>query len=208
MTSQLVSAQVSVFASFIDNYIFSQKLNGVITQNCPTYKYTQGNARLVGGEAMVDLHPISRLHFQNSFSYVNSVQLNQPRESKYLPWTPAPRWNSELRYDLVRDGQLLNNTYVSASMECNLRQNHFYAANDTETATPSYTLVNFSAGTDLRINGHRRASLYLTANNIFNRAYQNHLSRLKYIGADPTTGQKGLFNMGRNFGVKLVLYVL
>ena len=208
MTSQLVSAQVSVFASFIDNYIFSQKLNGVITQNCPTYKYTQGNARLVGGEAMVDLHPISRLHFQNSFSYVNSIQLNQPRESKYLPWTPAPRWNSELRYDLVRDGQLLNNTYVSASMECNLRQNHFYAANDTETATPSYTLVNFSAGTDLRFNGHRRASLYLTANNIFNRAYQNHLSRLKYIGADPTTGQKGLFNMGRNFGVKLVLYVL
>ena len=135
------------------------------------------------------------------------MQLHQPKASKYLPWTPAPRWTSELRYDLVRDGRILNNTFVSAALECNLRQNHIYAAGNTETETPSYTLLNLAAGTDFRTNGHRRASLYLTANNIFNRAYQNHLSRLKYLETDPSNPHKGIFNMGRNIGVKFVVYL-
>lgn len=206
-TSPWITTQLSLFANFIDNYIFDHKLDGVKTEDYETYQYTQGNARLLGGEASVDLHPIANLHFQNVFSYVNSVQLHQPHESKYLPWTPAPRWTSDLRYDLVRDGNVLNNTYVAVSLECNLRQNHFYAAENTETATPSYTLVNLSAGTDFRNKKRKWASLYLTANNIFNRAYQNHLSRLKYIEENPVNGRRGIFNMGRNFGAKLVVYL-
>ena len=205
--SPIIAAQLSLFANRIDNYIFDHKLNGVITSGHETYQYTQGDARLLGGEASVDLHPVERLHFQNAFSYVNSVQLHQPKASKYLPWTPAPRWTSELRYDLIRDGRILNNTFVSAALECNLRQNHIYAAGNTETETPSYTLLNLAAGTDFRTNGHRRASLYLTANNIFNRAYQNHLSRLKYLETDPSNPHKGIFNMGRNIGVKFVVYL-
>lgn len=206
-TSPWITTQLSLFANFIDNYIFDHKLDGVKTEDYETYQYTQGNARLLGGEASVDLHPIANLHFQNVFSYVNSVQLHQPHESKYLPWTPAPRWTSDLRYDLVRDGNVLNNTYVAVSLECNLRQNHFYAAENTETATPSYTLVNLSAGTDFRNKKRKWASLYLTANNIFNRAYQNHLSRLKYVEENPVNGRRGIFNMGRNLGVKLVVYL-
>lgn len=206
-TSPWITTQLSLFANFIDNYIFDHKLDGVKTEDYETYQYTQGNARLLGGEASVDLHPIANLHFQNVFSYVNSVQLHQPHESKYLPWTPAPRWTSDLRYDLVRDGNVLNNTYVAVSLECNLRQNHFYAAENTETATPSYTLVNLSAGTDFRNKKRKWASLYLTANNIFNRAYQNHLSRLKYVEENPVNGRRGIFNMGRNFGAKLVVYL-
>lgn len=206
-TSPWLTAQVALFANLIDNYIFDRRLDGVTTEGYDTYQYTQGNARLLGGEASIDLHPIERLHFQNAFSYVNSVQLHQPRESKYLPWTPAPRWTSELKYDIVRDGNVLNNTYVAASLECNFRQNHYYAAENTETATPSYTLVNLAAGTDFRSKGRKWASLYLTANNIFDRAYQNHLNRLKYLEENPANGRRGIFNMGRNFGAKLVVYL-
>lgn len=207
-SSSWISAQISLFANFIDHYIFDHRLANTVIDEHNAYQYTQGNARLLGGEMSVDLHPIEQLHFQNTFSYVNSQQRHQPRETKYLPWTPAPRWIADLRYDLIRDGKgWLNNTYVGISMECNLRQNHFYAAQDTETATPSYTLVNLSAGTDLRIHKRRWATLSLNLNNLFNRAYQNHLSRLKYVEATPENGHPGIYNMGRNFGAKLSIYL-
>ena len=204
-TSSLLSASLSLFANYIDNYIFTQKLEDVKTEGYDTYQYVQGDARILGGEATVDLHPVERLHFANTFSYVNSVQLHQPKESKYLPYTPAPRWTSDLRYDLIRDGKTADNTYVAVQMECNLHQDHFYALNGTETATPSYTLFNILAGSDFRLHGRKIASLYLSCNNIFDRIYQSHLSRLKYLDASPDNGRQGIYNMGRNITMKLVV---
>lgn len=90
-------------------------------------------------------------------------------------------------------------------MECNLRQNHFYALNATETATPSYTLFNASASTDLRLHGRKVASLIISCNNIFDKIYQSHLSRLKRLDINPANGRRGIFNMGRNFSIKLFL---
>ena len=90
-------------------------------------------------------------------------------------------------------------------MECNFRQNHFYAENATETATPSYTLFHAYAGTDIRSHGKRILSLYLSCENIFDRAYQNHLSRLKYLGENPVTGRQGVYNMGRNVAFRVVV---
>lgn len=207
-TSPILSAQLSLFANFIDNYTFTEKLEGTKTASYDTYQYKQGDARLLGGEASIDFHPVERLHFANTFSYVNSVQLHQPHESKYLPYTPAPRWTSDLRtsdlrYDIVRDGKAVNNTYFAVQMECDLRQNHFYAADGTETATPSYTLFNISAGTDFLVHGRRIASLFLSCNNVFDRIYQSHLSRLKYLDVNPSNGRRGIFNMGRNISIKL-----
>lgn len=207
-TSHMFSAQVSLFANTIDNFIFKQKLQGVITDGHDTYQYIQGKARLLGGEAGIDFHPIEKIHFANTFSYVNSVQLHQPREGKYLPYTPAPRWTSDLRYDIIRDGKKLDNTFVSLQMECNLRQDHFYALNGTETATPSYTLFNTSAGTDLRVGGKKVATVFVCCNNIFDRIYQSHLSRLKYLSVNPANGRRGIFNMGRNFTIKLTVPLL
>lgn len=207
-SSPIVNAQVSLFTNFVDNYIFLEKMAGVITSGHDTYRYTQGNARLMGGEVSVDFHPIERLHFENSFSYVNAVQLNQPADRKYLPFTPAPRWNADLRYDIIRDGQLFDNLFVALGVETNLKQNHFYAYNDTETATPSYTLVNLSAGTDIRVRNRRLMSIHIACNNLFDRAYQSHLNRLKYVDATPANGHLGLYNMGRNIGFKLNFYIL
>ena len=209
----VVSTTLALFANRIENYIFAEKTadasgNAIVKDGVPVYQFVSGDARILGGEFTIDIHPVERLHFENSFSYVNSVQLNQPEESKYLPFTPAPRWNAELRYDLVRDGQWLNNTYMSVGMECNLRQDHYYAANNTETATPSYTLLNAAVGTDVRIRNRKICSIYLTANNLTDRAYQSHLSRLKYTGLNPVTGREGVYNMGRNIGIKIQVPII
>jgi iron complex outermembrane receptor protein len=191
-----------------------------------TYAYTQGDARLLGFEAGIDFHPVHSLHLANTFSYVDARQLHQTDDARYLPFTPAPRWTSEVKWELAHhahatvghhhtghtagqhshaSGLRLNNAFVAANIECYLAQNHIHSANATETRTPSYTLLNLSAGTDLMVSGRKIAELYVVANNLLNRAYQSHLSRLKYLDPNPVTGRQGVYNMGRNVTFKLVV---
>jgi iron complex outermembrane receptor protein len=230
-TSGYVSAQLALFANRIDNYIFIHRMPTELKKGYLTYAYTQGDARLLGFEAGADLHPVHSLHFENTFSYVDARQLHQSDNSiRYLPFTPAPRWTSDVKWELmhhahptvghrhsssvshhhhpVSSGFALNNVFLSAGIECYLAQNHIYSADDTETATPSYTLVNLSAGTDILLNRKKVAELYVTADNLFDRAYQNHLSRLKYADVNAVTGRRGVYNMGRNITIKLVISCL
>ena len=204
-TSPYVEAQVALFANRISNYIFAKRIDRVMEEGYRTYEYTQGDARLLGFEAGVDIHPIHRLHLGSTFSYVDARQLNQSEETRYLPFTPAPRWTAEVKYELTHRGKWLNNAYVAVGMECHLRQNHYYKADETETATPSYTLFNLSVGTDLMVCGRKVAELYVMADNLLNRSYQDHLSRLKYTDVNAATGRMGVYNMGRNVVMKLVV---
>lgn len=205
-TSQYISAQVALFANHIENYIFAKRIDLVMEEGLRTYEYTQGDARLLGFEAGIDFHPIHCIHFENTFSFVDAQQLHQPEETKYLPMTPAPRWTSELKYELTHHGHfVLNNAYAALGLECNLAQNHYYKADDTETRTPSYTLLSLSIGSDLNIHKKKVAEISVTAENLLNRAYQNHLSRLKYTDVNNVTGQQGVFNMGRNIVFKLLI---
>ena len=209
-SSEIFSAQLSLFANHIDNYIFLEKQTDgqgheVIIDDEAAYQNRGGDARLWGGEVLVDIHPIEQLHFQNTFSYVNAQRLHQTGDAKYLPMTPAPRWTSDLRYDIIRDGQTLNNLYVSVGIEYNLRQNHFYGVGGTETATPAYTLLNAAAGVDVMHHGQKLFSVFLTGSNLTDAAYQSHLSRLKYAPINERTFRRGVFNMGRNFGIKVVV---
>ena len=221
-TSRYVSAQIALFANRINNYIFTHRLPEEIEPGYLTYAYTQGDARLLGFEAGVDFHPIHSVHFANTFSYVDAQLLNQPAETKYLPFTPAPRWTSELKWELFHHSHstinhnhstfngnksLFNNLYVAAGLNYYFRQSHIYSADETETVTPAYALLSFSAGSDLQIKGKKVAELYVTADNVLNTAYQNHLSRLKYADMNNATGRRGVYNMGRNITFKLVVPV-
>lgn len=109
---------------------------------------------------------------------------------------PAPRLLTECKYEFSHGGRLFNNAFVAIELDWNARQDHFYAVDDTETATPSYVLLNMCAGTDLVIKGKKRASIYLLADNLTDAVWQSHLSRLKEVG---------IYNMGRYFTVKLLI---
>ena len=208
-SSKFISAQAALFANRIENYVFAQRIPRVIEEDYLTYQYTQGDARLWGLEAGFDLHPIHSIHFENTFSYVNAQQLHSTDETKYLPMTPAPRWTSELKYELTHHGHnTLNNAFVALGVECNLAQNHYYKQDDTETRTPSYTLLSLSAGTDIMLKKKKIAEVYITADNLLNRAYQNHLSRLKYCDINPVTNRQGIYNMGRNVVFKVIVPIV
>ena len=233
-TSRYISAQLALFANRIDNYIFTHRVAEVIDPDYLTYAYIQDDARLLGFEAGVDFHPVHPLHFSNTFSFVDArLTSHSPREGEdvlssgegrrvFLPFTPAPRWTSELKWELFHHSHstvyhhhqpdvhhvhrsLLNNLYIAAGLDCYLKQTHVYSADDTETATPAYALLSLSAGTDVQVNGRKVAELYITADNLLDKAYQNHLSRLKYTDKNAFTGRQGVYNMGRNITFKVVV---
>jgi len=108
-----------------------------------------------------------------------------------------------LRANFAKAGTVLGNLYFKAEMDATARQNRVFTAYNTETPTPGYVLFNLGAGTDFNSRNHKLFTLYLSLNNITDVAYQSHLSRLKYTDINYVTGRQGVFNMGRNFNIKL-----
>ena len=221
-TSRYVSAQLALFANRIDNYIFTHRVAEVIDPDYLTYAYTQGDARLLGFEAGVDFHPVHSVHFSNTFSYVDAQLLHADADTKYLPFTPAPKWSSEVKWELFHHSHStinhhhsmstvrrfpFNNLYIAVGLDSYLKQTHIYRADDTETETPGYALLSLSAGTDIQVKGKKIAEFCITADNLLNKAYQNHLSRLKYADENVMTGRRGIYNMGRNITFKVVISI-
>lgn len=212
INTQHITVEFDVFSNTIQDFIFSRKLTNTsggdsISQGYGTFQFVSGKANLLGGEIMIDIHPhpLDWLHFENSFSYVQAVQKEQPDSTRYLPFTPAPKIQSELRADLNGKGKVISNTYLKIEMENFLEQNKFYSAYGTETKTSAYTLINIGAGTDIKRKTKTCCSVYLSINNVTDVAYQSHLSRLKYAPLNYATNRSGVFGMGRNVSLKVVV---
>ncbi|UYZ58626.1 TonB-dependent receptor [Hymenobacter latericus] len=214
-----VTLSVDAFDNRIRNFIFPRRIgnaagqDSLLTEDGKEFRvfvYGQGKANLYGGEVSIDLHPhpLDWLHFENSFSMVRARRLGQAEGERWLPFTPADRLQSELRVNFRKVGAIsrVANVYARAGVEHNFAQNRIFSAFETETPTPSYTLVNLGAGTDVT-NGKGRtvATLMVGVNNLFDVAYQHHLSRLKYTAVNNATGRTGVFNMGRNVSFRLVV---
>ncbi|MEO5582932.1 MAG: TonB-dependent receptor [Saprospiraceae bacterium] len=207
-----ITAEINLFNNAINNFIFLRKLinstgSDSLRNDFSAFKYTSGQANLSGGEISIDIHPhpLDWLHFENSFSYVRSIQKNQPDSSTYLPFTPPAKFSSELKAVSKKIGKSFLNAYVKLGVDHYFAQNKFYTAFGTETATSGFTLINAGVGADIPSHNKTLCSIYISANNLTDIAYQSHLSRLKYESINLVTGRTGVFNMGRNFSFKLLI---
>jgi iron complex outermembrane receptor protein len=214
--SSHLSFETSLFLSNINHYIFIEKLVSVqgndsipdVQNPIPAYKYTQGNAQLMGGEVNVDIHPhpLDWLHIENSFAVVYGSLLNVPDSMKYLPLIPAPKWQSELRAQFARKNKSLQNVYAKLEYVRVFRQDRIFAAYGTESATNGYGLVAVGIGCEvMNSRSNTVLLLHLSLNNVMNIAYQDHLSRLKYAPENQASGRIGVFNPGRNLTCKLIV---
>ena len=212
------SAELNAFVNQIDNYIYAVKLASsaggdsirtdlVAGMSGPTFKYVAGDAILSGGEAILDIHPsvVKGLHFKNSFSMVNAIQKNQGDSTKYLPYTPPYKIQSELKYVISKANTVFRNLYFKVGVDYYFEQNKIYYKFDNETVTPSYTLINAGIGTDITSNNTTLFSLYIYCSNLTDEGYQSNMSRLKYHDTNNTTGRIGVYNMGRNISFKLII---
>lgn len=210
------SIQITPFFNNIQNYIFASKLlntagfDSIPDPNdpAPAFTFKQGNATLMGGELFFDFHPhpYDWLHFQQSFGGVYAWQHSQPDSTKYLPFIPAPKYNAELKAEFLGLKNSISSFYVKATLSYYFAQNRYFKAYNTETATPAYTLLGAGIGAAFKVwNKKETINLFLSAENLGNVAYQSHTSRLKYAPLNVATNRMGVFNMGRNVSLKMIL---
>jgi iron complex outermembrane receptor protein len=216
-----IEASVELFNNDISNYIFNQKVlnhlghDSIIIPGNETFKFQESHARLTGGEASLDIHPhpYDWIHFENSISFVFGTNLGNSNvhlsdSSKYLPFIPPVHTRTELRADIKRVFGFISGAYVKFEIEHSFRQNRAYLADNTETPTNAYTLLNAGFGGDLMNKRNKPVlSLFIQVNNLSDIAYQSHMSRLKYFEPYPNnfSGRSGIYNMGRNISCKLII---
>ena len=219
-SNEHVSFTGNLFYNMVTGYIYYQKLNNVLGgdstvikngQSFYAFAYAQQNANLYGAECNLDFHPhpLDGLHIENTLSYVRGIFNHAVDNSNSLPTIPPFRWLSEIKYEFGnvsgsnKSAGYNKNNYISLQLDNVSSQNNPFTGYHTETATPGYTLVNVGMGTHIRHNGKQVCSITLVAQNISDVAYQNHLSRLKYTDENLSTSRMGVYNMGRNFSLKL-----
>lgn len=209
------SVTLNAFYNRLNDYIFYRRLqnnsggDSIIMQNgaaLEAFRFGQSDATLSGLELQFDFHPhpLDWLHFENTLSYVRGKFDEKLDGSDNLPQIPHTRLISELRGDFKKQGKTLRNLYLLFETNTAFRQDRPFFGYNTETATAGYVILNTGIGTDfVSKKGATIASLHLAMNNITDKAYQDHLNRLKYTDVNNATGRQGVFNMGRNFSVKL-----
>ena len=209
------SINLAGYYNSFKNYIFYSKLESaagadsivvVDNEDLMAFKFNQRKASLAGIEATLDIHPhpLDWLHLQNSFSFVSGKLSEAIEGVKHLPFIPGAKLLTELRADFKKSKGIYKNFYVKLEIDNNFKQPRAFTAYDTETATGAYTLLHAGIGVDIASRlGLKLFSVNLSANNITDVAFQSHLSRLKYAQVNQATGRQGVFNMGRNFGIRI-----
>lgn len=172
---------INGFYNHINKYIYIAPTPAVISGN-DVYEYVQNNAYLFGGEAGIHIHPhpLDWLHYRSSFENVIAKQEN----GNYLPLIPANQWKNNLKAEFNLASWFQKN-YLSAQVNYTFNQHNI---SEFESKSIDYTLVNFGFGGEITL-GKTKFDLFLNGNNIFNKNYIAHLSRLK---------NDGIPNMGRN----------
>ncbi len=217
-----VEASAEIFHNYVQDFIYQARLfdaAGQPVERVPgnaTYQYQQAAARLYGLEISLNLRPAALpwLSWRTGAAVVRGLNDNGPLlerlgpAARYLPLIPPPHARTELRFTApARPGRLAN-TYCRVGIDGTARQNQFYAVDGAETATAGYVLLGLGAGTTVRTRAGREAvQVFVQVDNLFNTAYQAHLNRLKYFeyyAASPG-GRPGIYNPGRNVGLKVVV---
>ena len=174
------------FYNNITNYIFLSP-DGNFIDNDPVYLYQQEDAKLYGGEFGFHIHPhpLDWLHIENTFETVIGKQKND----KYLPLIPANKLTNTARAEF--ESNSFKNAYCFISLGTTFRQNNISAF---ESSTKGYSLLSAGFGSDFKFLKNN-LSFSISGNNLTNKTYMNHLSRLK---ADE------IYNIGRN--IKLGIF--
>jgi iron complex outermembrane receptor protein len=214
MDYEHVSFSLSAFYNRINDFIFYRRLESasgsdsliiVDGEELDAFQYNQNNAKLSGLEASIDIHPhpLDWLHFNNTLSLVKGRFDEAVDGSNRLPGIPSARYISEIKANFTKGQKTIRNLYLLVEMDKTFDQKNPFTGYNTETKTKGYTLINAGIGMDLFRKDKTIFNIHIAANNLADVAYQNHLSRLKYAALNNATGRTGVYNMGRNFSVKV-----
>ena len=173
------------FYNHINNYIYTSPTGEIPVGNPadnPIFDYIQNNAKLYGGEIGLHFHPhpLDWLHYETSFESVTGKK----QDGDYLPLIPANNWNNTIRTEFnVKNW--LEDGFASLQVSTTFNQSN---VSGFETKSNGYTLVHLGFGGKIKF-GNTVFDVNLNGNNLLDKTYIAHLSRLK---------TDGIPNIGRN----------
>ncbi|TRX36722.1 TonB-dependent receptor [Flavobacterium restrictum] len=169
------------FYNHINHYIYTSPTGTVIADNA-VFDYIQNNAKLYGGEIGLHFHPhpLDWLHYETSFESVTG----QKQNGDYLPLIPANNWNNTLRGEFKIKNWLADG-FAALTVSTTFNQKK---VSGFETQSNGYTLLNLGLGGNVKL-GKTAFDVSLNGNNLLDKKYIAHLSRLK---------TDGIPNIGRN----------
>jgi iron complex outermembrane receptor protein len=236
VNSKNIHFELDAFNNSISNFIYASALKGanggdsinntfanVGLGSAPVYKYTQGNARLYGGEAAVDIHPsvLPWVELDLSYSMVSGGLTGVADSVKVLPFVPPTRITADLKFHIPQLGKGIKNGYFKIGMLDCFQQNNVYqqyavysglSSQQTpyqyaasKSATAGYTLLSAGLGGDIQSGGRTVCKVYISCNNLLDTPYIDYMSRFKYFPVNYANGKVGVYNMGRNVSFKLII---
>ena len=176
---------VNGFYNHINNYIYTSPTGEIIDDNA-VFDYIQDNAKLYGGEIGLHFHPhpLDWLHFETSFETVTGEKQSRSVGRDYLPLIPANNWNNTIRTEF-KIKNWLEDGFATLNVSSTFNQKN---VSGFETESKGFNLVNLGFGGTVKL-GKTAFDVNINGNNLFDKRYIAHLSRLK---------TDGIPNIGRN----------
>ncbi len=196
-----VRTEMTFFRNQLDNYVFpsSRGRAELGTQgNRPRFQYTNEDAVFSGAELQLQVSLTPRLALDATTSSVRarftSMRALIPiitatdttfvDPSEYPPFIPPLQGTVSLRYDRPA-------TYGGFTMRWADRQER---VGDFETATAGYVLLGANVGWRI-LAGSRLHTVTLRVDNLLDRTYRDHLSRIKDVFPEPGRNVNVLYRL-------------
>ncbi len=174
--------ELAAFSNRISNYIYPRDTGDVSPTQLPVYQFTGADALLQGLEGGGEVEVADGVVLDGTFSYVRGTLTDTDEP---LPFIPPLKGSLSARYDRRA-------FFLSGGVTAAAAQNRTGAF---ETATDGYVIAEAGAG--LRFDTFGNVSLLtLSAENLLDDVYYDHLSRTKVIMPEP----------GRNVSLLYRLY--
>ena len=171
--------EFDLFYNKINDYIYVNPTDSYV-DNYQVYKYIQEDASLFGGEISYKREtPLEWLSHETTIEFISG----KTAERENLPLIAPITLNHSFGFDF--NNSSLDIGAIFKGKKQNISQ--------FETKTDSYLLVNVSGSHDLNLLNNN-LTLGWSINNLFDKEYYDHLSRLKNFG---------IHEMGRNVSVGL-----
>ncbi|PEN14444.1 hypothetical protein CRI94_05305 [Longibacter salinarum] len=163
--------RASTFTRRLDNYVTLEatSINPLLPLSPSTvYGYVNGEATFYGAELQGNVRPVEYIELRAAGSYLwgQDETLDEPA----LGVSPASA-SAGARWTLPIEGSTVQRFYLDGSVTMTAEQDRV-ATTRGERVTPGYTVVDLQTGVRL----FQRVDLRVTAENVFDVSYTNHLS--------------------------------
>ncbi len=159
------SISVSPFVSWFSNYIFLRPTGewSVLPHAGQIYRYTGAEVLFAGTEATIDIHFLRSFNYRISGEYVYTYNCDE-----HIPLSFSPPFSMRNTLTWQRKQVMLYAEWQSIARQNRVDRN--------EDRTPGANLFHLGGSLNIPIRGNQAIEITLTARNIFNTRYYNHLS--------------------------------